>query len=75
VAGHASGGAQVMTSETHATIYLVPSIDGGRPRWIVPRTGQEFTARVLNDLLLSVFSDDPAATVQLSAYFSLNESI
>ena len=75
VEGHASGGAQVTTSETRATIYLVPWIDGGRLRWIVSRTGKEFTACVINDLLLSVFSDDPAATVRLSSYFSLNESI
>jgi hypothetical protein len=31
----------------------------------------EFTARVADDLLLSVFSDDPAATSRLRPYFSV----
>jgi hypothetical protein len=74
VEGRASGGAQVMTSETRATICLVPSVAGGRLRWIVSQTGKDFTARVVDDLLLSVFSDDPAATVRLFFYFSLGES-
>ena len=75
VRDRASGGAHVTTSQTRATIYLVPSVDGGRLRWIVAQTGTEFTARVVDDLLLSVFGDDPAATVRLSPYFSLGESM
>jgi hypothetical protein len=71
VAGRASGGAQITTSATRTTINLVPAVEGGRLRWIVAQTGREFTARVVDDLLLSVFGDDPAATVRLSPYFSL----
>jgi hypothetical protein len=74
-AGRASGGAQVTTSQTRAIIYLVPSLDGGRLRWIVPRTGREWTAGVVHDLLLSVFGDDPAAATRLSPYFSLEGSV
>jgi hypothetical protein len=73
--GRASGGAHVTTSQTRATIYLVPSVDSGRLRWLVSQTGNEFTARVVDDLLLSVFGDDPAATIRLSRYFSLGESV
>jgi hypothetical protein len=73
VQGRASGGAQITTSQTRATIYLVPSVHGGRPRWIVARTGRDFTPHVVDDVLLSVFGDDPAATVRLSPYFSLGE--
>jgi hypothetical protein len=79
VHGHASGGAQLTTSQTRASIYLVPSLAGGRLRWLVPAaaaactkpSGAEFTARVVDDLLLSVFGDDPAATLRLAPYFSL----
>jgi hypothetical protein len=74
VNGHASGGAQIGTSATRATIYLVPSVEGGRLRWLVPATGTEFTARVVDDLLLSVFANDPAATRRLGPYFSIEES-
>lgn len=73
VKGQVSGGAQITTSETRATVYLVPTIEGGRLRWLLPRTGTEFTARIVDDLLLSVFGNDPAATRRLSPYFSLDE--
>jgi hypothetical protein len=75
VEGRASGGAQITTSQTRATIYLVPAVHGGRLRWIVARTGRDFTPHVVDDLLLSVFGDDPAATVRLSPYFSLEEGM
>ena len=75
VEGRASGGAQITTSQTRATIYLVPSVHGGRLRWIAARTGRDFTPHVVDDLLLSVFSDDPTATVRLAPYFSLDESV
>jgi hypothetical protein len=71
----ASGGAQITTSQTRATIYLVPSVHDGRLRWIVARTGRAFTPHVVDDLLLSVFGDDPAATIRLAPYFSLDESV
>jgi hypothetical protein len=75
VEGRASGGAQITTSQTRATIYLVPSVHGGRLRWIVARTGRDFTPHVVDDLLLNVFGDDPAATIRLAPYFSLDESV
>jgi hypothetical protein len=75
VEDHVSGGAQITTSASRATIYLVPSGDSGRLRWIASQTGEAFTAHVVDDLLLSVFGDDPAATVRLSPYFSLGESV
>jgi len=71
VAGHMSGGSHISTNQTRATIYLVPSLAGKRLRWIVEATGKDFTPRVVDDLFLSVFSDDPAATTRLSAYFTL----
>lgn len=82
VDGQPSGGAQVTTSQTRATIYLSPTIDGGRLRWLVPAAAAactkpgtaEFTARVVDDLLLSVFADDPAATYRLTPYFSVETS-
>jgi hypothetical protein len=75
VKGQVSGGAQITMSETRATVYLTPSIAGGRLRWVMPRTGTEFTARVVDDLLLSVFGNDPAATQRLSPSFSLDEGL
>ena len=74
VQGRASGGAHITTCQTRAAIYLVPSVHGGRLRWVVARTGRDFTPHVVDDLLLSVFGDDPAATVRLAPYFSLGES-
>lgn len=73
VQGHLSGGAQITTSATRATIYLLPSIAGGRLRWLVPATGTEFMARTVDDLLLSVLANDPAATRRLEPYFSIDE--
>jgi hypothetical protein len=75
VEGRASGGAQITTSQTRAAIYLVPSVHGGRLGWIVAQTGRDFTPRVVDDLLLNVFGDDPAATIRLAPYFSLDESV
>lgn len=70
VGGHISGGSHISTSQTRATIYLVPSLDGDHLHWIVEATGKEFTPRVLDDLFLSVFSDDPAATRRLASQFT-----
>ncbi len=71
--GRVSGGATITTSESRATIQLVPSVLGDRLRWVVVGPGTEFTAQVADDLLLSVFSDDPAATSRLLPYFSLGQ--
>jgi hypothetical protein len=59
VEGRASGGAQITTSQTWATIYLIPSVHGGRLRWIVARTGRDFTAHVVDDLLLECLRRRP----------------
>lgn len=75
VKGHVSDGAQITTSDTRATVYVTPSIEGDRLRWLVPHNGREFTARVVDDLLLSVFGNDLAATHRLSPYFSLDECL
>ena len=69
----ASGGAVIATSETRAVLHLVPTLEGGRLRWLVPAAGVEFSARVVDDLILSVFADDPAATARLTSYFSLED--
>lgn len=74
VNSHVSGGAQITTSETRAAMHLVPSINGGRLRWLVPAVATEFSAPVVDDLILSIFADDPAATGRLTAYFSLEDS-
>jgi hypothetical protein len=74
VNGHASGGAQITISTTRATIYLVPAMAEGRPRWLIPATGTEFTARLVDDLLLSVFANDPAATRRVGRYVSVEDS-
>ncbi len=75
VKGQVSGGAQITTSETRAMIYLTPSIAGGRVRWLLPRTGAEFSAQVVDDLLLSVFGNDPAATQRLAPAFSVDAGL
>jgi hypothetical protein len=69
--GRVSGGASIDTSESGASIYLTPSIQGDRLRWLIVGANTEFTAQVADDLLLSVFSDDPAATNRLMPCFSL----
>lgn len=65
-----SGGAHITNSETRATIHLEPTVHSTHVRWMVPAAGKEFTARVLNDLFLSVFSDDPVATKRISLYYT-----
>lgn len=69
----AYGGAQITTSQTRAAIHLVPQVEGGRLRWLMPATETAFTAHVVDDLLLSVFADDPAATARLSRCFTMEE--
>jgi hypothetical protein len=54
-------------------MHLAPSIEGGRLRWLVPAAGAEFSARVVDDLILSVFADDPTAATRLTDYFSLDD--
>ena len=68
--GQPSGGCNITTSQTRATIHLTPSTTHGRLHWIVPVTGADFTPRVVADLFLSVFSDDPSATKRLSPLFT-----
>lgn len=74
VNGHASGGAEISMTTTRATLYLVPTLADGRLRWLIPATGTAFTARLVDDLLLSVVGNDPAATQRLGRYLSLGQS-
>lgn len=71
VDGHASGGGQVTTSETRAIIHLEPRITGGRLRWMIHPAAVELTSRIIDDLLLCVFGDDPAAEGRLRPYYTL----
>ena len=70
VGGHASGGAQITTSGTRARIDLIPHLEGTGPHWLIPQTAHELTAHVVDDLLLSVFGDDPGATGRLSPLYN-----
>ncbi|GAC1511018.1 MAG: hypothetical protein NVS2B16_11850 [Chloroflexota bacterium] len=70
--GHASGGAGITVSGTRATIWLTPSTNHAHLGWIVRSTGVQFTAKAVDDLFLSVFSDDPAATMRLSNHFTID---
>lgn len=72
VGGHRSGGALISTNQTRATIYLVASSSGRHMRWTVAATGTPFTERMVGDLFLSVFGDDPAATMRLSSYYTVS---
>jgi hypothetical protein len=71
VGGRPSGGALITTNQTRASIVLVASLTGRRVRWTISESGTAFSERVIGDLFLSVFSDDPAATRRLSSHFSL----
>lgn len=67
------GSASLSTSVTRACIDLSPTTVGERMQWLVATTGLEFSARVMDDLLLSVFSDDPAATGRLGPLYSIGQ--
>lgn len=73
VGGHASGGAQITTSGTRARIDLIPPTEGTGPHWLIPQTAHELTAHVVDDLLLSVFGDDPGATGRLYPLYSTDQ--
>ena len=74
VGDHLSGGAQITTSATRATIYLVTELTAAGPRWTIPASGCAFTATHVGDLLLGVFGDDGAAISRLLPCFSLGDS-
>jgi hypothetical protein len=71
VGGQPSGGALITTNKTRATIWLVATWTGRRIHWSIAAPGNAFTGRVVADLFLSVFSDDPQASKRLSSYFTL----
>jgi hypothetical protein len=73
VGGRPSGGARITTNQTRASILLDASWSGRQVHWTVSESWAEFTERLVGDLFLSVFSDDPAATRRLSSHFSLPE--
>lgn len=75
IGDHASGGLQITTSETRARIYAVPMPERDRVRWVIPASGQDLTAQTVDDVLLSVFGDDPGATARLSASFSIGDGL
>jgi hypothetical protein len=60
--GQIAGGAILTTSQLRAAICVSPVLEAGDVRWVVPATGMPFTADMVNDLFLSVFSHDPVAT-------------
>jgi hypothetical protein len=66
VEGRICGGAYVGTDLSRLSIYLVPSDERGHVRWRVATNHQPFTSTLVHDLFLSVFGDDPEATLRLS---------
>jgi hypothetical protein len=60
------GSAYLGTSQSRAYIYLVPVMEKGRPAWRVEKADEPFVADTIHDLFLSVFGDDPVATLHLS---------
>jgi hypothetical protein len=72
VGGQPSGGARITTTGTRASIILIASPTGRRMRWTIQESGAEMSERIIGDLFLSIFSDDPRATGQLSPHFTLS---
>lgn len=64
--GGAHGGARLSTSQSRASIYLIPVLEKNHPGWRTEMTGLPFTTATVHDLFLSVFADDPASTLRLS---------
>jgi hypothetical protein len=64
--GEEAIGAYISTSNTRATMYVVPVEKGSRVAWQVAVSGQPFDAGVVQDLFLSIFANDPGATSRLS---------
>jgi hypothetical protein len=71
VRGRTSGGARITTNQTRASILLLASRIGQRVCWTILESGSEMSERIVGDLFLSVFGDDPHATSLLSSHFSL----
>jgi hypothetical protein len=66
VDGQLSGGAYISTNQSRLSMYLMPSRIDGHAAWIVASSGRAFDDEMVQDLFLSVFADDPAATHRLS---------
>ena len=66
VGGHCHGGAFIGLGRTRLPIYVVPETHGKQLRWPVATDGTELTAGLVNNLFLSVFGDDAAATFRLA---------
>ncbi|HEY8284937.1 MAG TPA: hypothetical protein VIJ28_11185 [Chloroflexota bacterium] len=60
------GWASIRNSTGRAEIHLVPRMERGNVAWQVAAPRTKLTAAVVQDLFLSVFADDPAATLRLS---------
>ena len=68
-----SGGAFVGSSVSPVELYLVPVIAHGEPRWRVEPSGIAFTATMVHDLFLYIFTDDAAAGARLSPYMQRDQ--
>lgn len=66
VDGHAFGGAFVTTSKTPPYIYLLPTVEGARVRWIVTATRTSFNRMTARDLFSAVFGDDDEALTRIN---------
>ncbi|HXT38101.1 MAG TPA: hypothetical protein VN837_21200 [Chloroflexota bacterium] len=60
------GWASIRDSGSRAGIHLVPRVEQGNVSWQVAAPKARLTPVVVHDLFLSVFADDPAATLRLS---------
>ncbi len=60
------GWASIRNSTSRAEIHLVPRVERGNVAWQVAAPSAKLTSAVVQDLFLSVFADDPAATLRLS---------
>jgi hypothetical protein len=64
--GTGCGSGYLSTSQSRAFIYLMPALEKGRPVWRIEAAEMPFGVDMVHDLFLSVFGDDPVATLHLS---------
>ena len=65
------GGALISTSQSAALMYLVPTYRD-KVQWMFQSAQVLLTPRIIDDLFLLVFSDDPAALARLSPLCGLD---
>jgi hypothetical protein len=66
-----AGGALIRTSQSAASMYLVPAF-GGKVQWMFQPAQELLTPSIIDDLFLMVFADDPAALARLSPLSGLD---